>query len=307
MLLPPKKEQSEIIHRLINTTFLRVGVPANIISAKWFNVWKESVGFSNGITREIEIPEIENHFLLMENGDLKGNVYEGLDFEIVTKEVWDQLKKWYDSDIEVKANTELDQNNQVIVDLRIPTFHVYYADERRPFKYSIYHKIGDFKNIICESFTCNPEKTRICDFHDRERNIALDEQKIFASYPIFKTGECSFELLLETQKDDGRWITVKHTKNRSQLMPKSPSMQTIVENNAEPGVCGLTNIGNSCYLNAALQALVHIPNVINYFLKNSKWKKGINFENPLGTHGNVVECFSELLDDIINELLSVLA
>ena len=37
--------------------------------------------------------------------------------------------------------------------------------------------------------------------------------------------------------------------------------------NRVPGVCGLTNLGNTCYMNSALQCLSNIPSLREFFLK----------------------------------------
>lgn len=46
------------------------------------------------------------------------------------------------------------------------------------------------------------------------------------------------------------------------------------------GLTGLLNIGNTCFMNSAIQCLVHTIKFVDYFLGN--FQKDLNFENPLG-------------------------
>lgn len=60
------------------------------------------------------------------------------------------------------------------------------------------------------------------------------------------------------------------------------------------GLCGLSNLGNTCYMNSALQCLSNTVPLRDYFISHD-FRKDINKKNPMGMKGNIAECFGELL------------
>ncbi|OHS97695.1 hypothetical protein TRFO_36068 [Tritrichomonas foetus] len=290
--LPDNAEQCQIIRNLLDSSLIPDS-DGYLISTKWFNQWKESVGF-NDVATFSKVSPIDNSLLTVDD-HVRADAINGVDYEIVSEAVYNKLFEWYGGGPPLKMPIEGDMNHETSdIIVKIPQIDIFFRDDHHLFEYSPLKPIDGLKRIACDYFKAQESNTRICDYTFRIRSTELKENTNLSYYGF--SSEAT--LLLEEQNSDGTW-------------PEPSSLAKVGEfwtslNRSDPGMHGLMNIPNGCYLNVVLQCLLHAYPLIPTFTTN-EWKPYLNVSNPRGTKGRLAEAFIELYKDMWESKTQVLS
>ena len=151
----------------------------------------------------------------------------------------------------------------------------------------IINKTNEKKNLIKESDNLNNNQENNKSTENSETQPLKDSEE-----PKNRNAENNIE-----KKDEKNNINIIQKKSERISLDILFKKKLHFESNCNKGRTGLVNIGNTCFMNSALQCLSNCYELTKYFLLNF-YENDINQENRLGTGGQVVTIYRKLLDDL---------
>uniref|UniRef100_A0A8D3CV65 Ubiquitin carboxyl-terminal hydrolase n=1 Tax=Scophthalmus maximus TaxID=52904 RepID=A0A8D3CV65_SCOMX len=285
---PPGLEtQRREIECLLRECELCAGDSWYVVEHHWFEQWKEFV--ETGDQNSSSFPgQIDNTELFedLDSYHLKERLVENEDFVLVPAEAWHRLLTWYGM---VDGQPPLERK---VVDLPSTLKVEVYPVEI----FLCLH--SNMENVITAQFsrTDNIREAMFqalsvplaseCRLWMKSSDSSCERLRNVHVSVLDACLSSGMTVIMETRNADGTWPS-----SRPQIMN---SVEEPDSYRGQPGVCGLTNLGNTCFMNSALQCLSNTPPLTEYFLLSS-YLEELNFTNPLGMKGEIAEAYADVI------------
>jgi len=252
----------------------------------WFT--KLSNIIHNNFSVDDYATDLRTGTIVSNNGNLASNLSEGIHLDVI-----DHTGKWHRCRVRATAI-------RVVYDHSAEDDNVDDNDMTEVCNLFLQIEWGDVSHVEEEWMALVVDgQQRSVNAKDVEELLDIDKKQHWQyTHRIAPLGKYAPDLTQHDNQDSNATVTSTSTPTHTSNVSKS-----VVNYNICPypllGATGLDNLGNTCYLNSALQCVCYIPLLRSYFI-SQLFKKDLNPENPLGTEGaDVTVAFGDLLKDIV--------
>lgn len=282
-----------------------------IVDLGWWNKWENFVSSvsKHGLVDEStdEFPGKVDNTKIVVDGKLKADLLMENDITIVPEAVWDLLVRFYgitNIDTSIFKRRAIQAPRSVEVEIYPPKYAFYLRTSNREDSFifeSTFSKIQTIKELksVVKRHLTNTASANIRLFVRNERN---DFEEIKDDNASIEEASLEREKIIYVLLDQVNGLNsesheVSHLKSGNHVPNISGTQRNFSDPQLVPGVCGLNNLGNTCFMNSAIQCMSNVPALTNYFL-SGQWKSELNLCNPLGAQGRIATAYAELIKQL---------